>query len=93
MYAATRPGDVPNVAAPDWWRGLLTLLYMTGWRIDFRRAFATENAERVSAPVLQTLMRHKAFKTTLGYIDKARQTKPAVANLFVPTITRKEKAV
>ena len=30
---ATMPSDVPNVSPVDWWRGLLVLLYMTGWRI------------------------------------------------------------
>ncbi|MFM9960731.1 MAG: tyrosine-type recombinase/integrase [Planctomycetaceae bacterium] len=30
---ATMPADVPNVTPAEWWRGLLVLLYMTGWRI------------------------------------------------------------
>ena len=30
---ATMPRNIPNVSPPDWWRGLLTTLYMTGWRI------------------------------------------------------------
>ncbi len=30
---ATMPHDLPNVSPADWWRGLLLLLYMTGWRI------------------------------------------------------------
>ena len=30
---ATMPDDIPNVSPTDWWRGLLLLLYMTGWRI------------------------------------------------------------
>lgn len=30
---ATMPNDLPNVAPADWWRGLLVLLYMTGWRV------------------------------------------------------------
>ena len=30
---ATMPDDLPNVSSTDWWRGLLLLLYMTGWRI------------------------------------------------------------
>ena len=29
---ATMP-NVPNVSSADWWRGLLVMLYMTGWRI------------------------------------------------------------
>ena len=31
--AATLPNDIPNTTAADWWRGLLTMAYMTGWRI------------------------------------------------------------
>jgi integrase len=31
---ATLPGDVPNVTPADWWRGLLAMAYMTGWRIS-----------------------------------------------------------
>jgi integrase len=30
---ATMPSNVPNVSPVDWWRGLLVLLYMSGWRI------------------------------------------------------------
>ena len=30
---ATMPNDLPNVAPADWWRGLLVLLFMTGWRV------------------------------------------------------------
>ena len=30
---ATMPNDLPNVLPADWWRGLLVLLYMTGWRV------------------------------------------------------------
>ncbi|MCX7422030.1 MAG: tyrosine-type recombinase/integrase, partial [Planctomycetia bacterium] len=30
---ATMPHDLPNVSPTEWWRGLLLLLYMTGWRI------------------------------------------------------------
>jgi len=30
---ATMPNDLPNIQPADWWRGLLVLLYMSGWRI------------------------------------------------------------
>ncbi|OYV81573.1 MAG: hypothetical protein B7Z73_17935, partial [Planctomycetia bacterium 21-64-5] len=30
---AKLPGDVKNVSAENWWKGLLMLGYMTGWRI------------------------------------------------------------
>lgn len=53
---------------------------------DLRRAFATENAERMTAEALQQLMQHKSFQTTLGYISTARQLRQAVPNLMVPTL-------
>jgi integrase len=31
---ARLPLNVPNVAAADWWRGLLVTGYMTGWRVN-----------------------------------------------------------
>lgn len=30
---AERP-RLPNTPAPDWWRALITMAYMTGWRVD-----------------------------------------------------------
>jgi integrase len=57
---------------------------------DFRRAFATVNAPRMKAETLQKLMRHKSYKTTLGYINLASQVDEAVANMPVPKILRKE---
>lgn len=53
---------------------------------DLRRAFATMNAEGLTADALQILMQHKDYKTTQRYISMARQLKPAVHNLFVPTV-------
>jgi len=34
IYAARSPDDIPNVTPADWWRALLVVAYMTGWRID-----------------------------------------------------------
>src|SRR5262249_14247239 len=56
---------------------------------DLRRAFARMNADRLSADQLQALMQHKTYTTTQGYINMARQLKPAVAGLFVPELGRK----
>jgi integrase len=55
---------------------------------DLRRAFATQNATRLTAPALQELMRHKAFTTTLGYINMARQLDEAVKSLHVPEVLK-----
>jgi integrase len=54
---------------------------------DLRRAFATMNADRLTADALQLLMQHKDYQTTQRYINMARQAKPAAHNLFVPTLT------
>ncbi len=59
---------------------------------DFRRAFATMNADKLSADALQTLMRHKSYQTTQIYINMARQMDAAVASLHVPDVL-KGKAV
>ena len=53
---------------------------------DLRRAFATMNAERLTADALQALMQHKDYQTTQRYINMARQLKPAAHNLFVPDV-------
>lgn len=56
---------------------------------DLRRGFATLNAGRLSADVLQALMQHRAYATTKGYIDLARQLKPAAHDIFVPDLNRR----
>ena len=53
---------------------------------DLRRAFATLNACRLSADVLQALMQHQSYTTTQRYIDLARQMKPAAHDVFVPDL-------
>jgi integrase len=60
---------------------------------DFRRAFATMNADKLSADALQTLMRHKSYQTTQVYINMARQMDEAVAALHVPDVLRSQAAV
>jgi integrase len=51
---------------------------------DLRRAFATVNAPRLKPEALQRLMRHKSYKTTLGYINLANQVEDAVRTMPVP---------
>jgi integrase len=60
---------------------------------DLRRAFATMNADRLTADALQHLMQHRDYQTTKRYIDIGRQLSPAVQNLFVPEMkTKADKA-
>ena len=56
---------------------------------DLRRAFATMNADRMTADALQRLMQHKSYQTTQRYINMSRQVNQAVEKLFVPDVTTK----
>jgi integrase len=56
---------------------------------DLRRAFATQNALRLTASALQALMRHKSYLTTRRYINQARQLDGAVEQIHVPDFLRK----
>lgn len=55
---------------------------------DLRRAFATMNADKLTADALQALMRHKSYQTTQVYINMARQMDAAVASLHVPEVLK-----
>ena len=55
---------------------------------DLRRAFATMNADKLSADALQALMRHKSYATTQKYINMAWQLDDAVKVLHVPDVLR-----
>jgi len=55
---------------------------------DLRRAFATENAPRLTASALQSLMRHKSFQTTQLYISMAPQLDDAVRALHTPILPK-----
>ena len=59
---------------------------------DLRRAFATMNAETLSADALQALMRHKSYTTTQSYINMSRQLNRATDGLYVPDVLRIRKA-
>lgn len=51
---------------------------------DFRRAFATVNAPRLKPEVLQRLMRHQSYQTTLGYVNLTNQLDEAVKSMPIP---------
>jgi integrase len=57
---------------------------------DFRRAFATVNAEMMSGDALQHLMRHKNYSTTQRYINMAAQVNRSAEKLHVPEVLRKK---
>jgi integrase len=59
---------------------------------DLRRAFATMNADRMTADALQRLMQHADSQTTQRYINMARQLRPATANVFVPDVGPRPQA-
>jgi integrase len=59
---------------------------------DFRRAFATMNADKLTPDALQALMRHKSYQTTQVYINMARQMDEAVDALHVPDVLKIKKA-
>jgi integrase len=57
---------------------------------DLRRAYATENCDRLPVPVLQKKMRHKDIQTTMRYVETARKMKKAAEAVYVPGfLTRK----
>jgi integrase len=51
---------------------------------DLRRAFASQNAARLTGEALQKLMRHKSYLTTQRYINLTSHLGEAVASLYVP---------
>ena len=59
---------------------------------DLRRAYATENCDRMPLPVLQRKMRHKDIQTTMRYVDIARKMKKATEKVYVPDFLRERKA-
>ena len=57
-----------------------------------RRAYATLNADTMSASVLQKKMRHRSFNTTQRYIALADKMKGAAEKVFVPEFLKDGKA-
>lgn len=54
-----------------------------------RRMYATVNAARLPAPVLQHKMRHKSFATTQRYLKMAEMMTASAEDVFVPTVKRR----
>ncbi len=55
---------------------------------DLRRAYATENCDRMPLPVLQKKMRHRDIETTMRYVEMARKMQRAAENVYVPDFLR-----
>lgn len=55
---------------------------------DFQQAFATVNAETLTADAVQTLIRHRSYLTTQKYINIAYQLNCSVDNLHVPGVLK-----
>jgi hypothetical protein len=54
-----------------------------------RRAFATMNADRMTADALRALMKHRSHSTTQLYINAQRQIDVAAKALHVPDVLKK----
>lgn len=53
---------------------------------DLRRAYATENCDRLPLPVLQKKMRHKDIQTTMLYVEMASKMKRTTSDVHVPPV-------
>ena len=53
---------------------------------DLRRAYATENCDRLPLPVLQKKMRHKDVQTTMRYVEMANKMKRSSNEVYVPAV-------
>lgn len=53
---------------------------------DLRRAYATQNCDRLPLPVLQKKMRHRDISTTMKYVALANKMKKATDVVYVPNV-------
>jgi integrase len=56
---------------------------------DLRRAYATENCDRLPLPVLQKKMRHRDIQTTMRYVELASKMKVATDTVYIPKLPTK----
>ena len=75
---ATMPSDLPNVVPADWWRGLLVLLYMTGWRIGSTLKLRSEDIDLEAGTALNRA------DTNKGRRDQLIPLHPLVAEHLKP---------
>ena len=60
-----------------------------GWAFhDFRRGFATQNAEQLDLFELQSLMQHRSIETTRRYVDMAAKLKRTTDRINVPDVLK-----
>lgn len=60
-----------------------------GWAFhDFRRGFATQNAEQLDLFELQSLMQHRSIETTRRYVDMAAKLKRSTDKINVPEVLK-----
>ena len=57
---------------------------------DMRRAYATENCDRMPLPTLQRKMRHKDIQTTMRYVEMARKMRKATDDVYVPGFLKRK---
>ena len=60
---------------------------------DLRRAYATQNCDRLPLPVLQKKMRHRDIATTMRYVAMANKMKKATDAVYVPEFASEAQRV
>lgn len=58
----------------------------------FRRAYATENCDRLPLPALKDNRLHKGIKTTMRYVEIARKMTKGAEDVYVPAFLRRMAA-
>ena len=62
--SARFPNDLPNIEPADWWRGLLVMAFMTGWRISQLRALRWEDVDLENGTALSRADDNKGKRDT-----------------------------